>query len=697
MEEIVKKYIYEIKPVYKILAFFFFGFLWALANVGYSVALLTWFAFVPFLFLIKYENMKRGVLLSFIFGFTVYIFNLWWMMNPFLAYFDLNNQFLTGLALGLLVVCGLSAYFGFSYSLIFLISRFITYRKNKKLFYLVVPVVYTVVDYFYPKLWADQLGYSQYVFFHFSQVADIFGVSFISLLIVFSNCAIIDLIEAIWYKKNVFKHGAMFVVVIALVISSSIYGIFRYRNILEKIEQSEKVKVGLVQGNLTGFDKMTIPNSFTIDKYNRLAEELLEEDLDIMVWPETVIPATYSSAKMDFSNVKKFKKFPLLFGTHIVEEHEDGDDEYYNSLVLLSENQQKLDSYYKMQLLPFIEDMPLDFILGPVLQLYSAGEFSRGKDYKLLHLDKMKIAANICYEALFANHIRKSLSVGEERANILINATNDSWYGRSIEPMMHLHIAGMRAIENRIFLVRSTCTGHSAVFNAAGELINPTNQKSKEWFEKQGENLIKKAEKLISLSSQTAQTLLLKEKELIISLKQKEKFNKEELVKTFQFLDEFSRQILINYPEYKTEAKRISKYKERLINFLIKIDSKSEVNLENLVLDRVLNINKYISRIEKKSKGLRKTGKNLTNLRESDLDQYISPLFFEDTTVYQAALMEDETIFNLGGWIFIYILAIGLLINLIIIFVVRFYKIQAKRRAIKEIQERRKIIQLWLD
>ena len=83
----------------------------------------------------------------------------------------------------------------------------------------------------------------------------------------------------------------------------------------------------------------------------------------------------------------------------------------------------------------------------------------------------IKISPNICYEGIISDYIRKSIELKDKKANLIVNVTNDSWYGRTIEPMMHLHMTGFRSIENRISLVRSTNSGFSAVFNPAGDKL----------------------------------------------------------------------------------------------------------------------------------------------------------------------------------------------------------------------------------
>ncbi|HOV13173.1 MAG TPA: apolipoprotein N-acyltransferase [Spirochaetota bacterium] len=485
MEKIIKNQITEVRFFYKIFLYIFLGALWSFSNVGYSFGLLTWFTFVPFLFFIKYENFKWGLLFSWIFGFSAYTCHFWWMVNPFYSY--MSQDFLPigfgfiGIIVGSLATLLVAAYHGLMYLIIYGISKFAATKKNGDIFYLIMPLIVTAVDYFFPKLWFDQIGYSQYIFFNFSQIADLFGVPLITFIVISSNASIIILIESILYKKNLLFSIFLFSFVILIIIIGSIYGDYK-KNEVEK-SYEDFAKIGIVQGNYSGLDKKIFGKfDEMLTTYNDMTKTILDNTLDLVVWPESAIPTFFDSENKDFTSVKNFNKVPLLFGTHIIEtpnEESRKKDNIYNSLILLSEDGKKLDYYYKRKLLMFVEGFEPKF-LNIFMGLYGLTPFSSGEDNRIMSLNKLKIAANICYEDIIPTFVRKSLNFKDEKANILINCTNDSWFGKSIEPNMHLHIAGFRAIENRISLVRSTCTGYSAVFSPKGELLYKSGLLTKE-------------------------------------------------------------------------------------------------------------------------------------------------------------------------------------------------------------------------
>src|SRR4030042_6540482 len=453
----------------KICLYFLFGSLWSFSNVGYSFAFLPWFTFIPFIVTIKYEDNKYGFFYSWIFGFAVYFFHLWWMIHPItqVIFVEPLNPFSNILSwiIAFIIYLGVCIYHGLLYSLIFIATKYLS-KNDNRLFYFCIPIVTVVFDYFFPKLWYDQIGYSQYVFFHFSQIADIFGVPGISFIIICCNSAVSILIESFLYKKNINFGILIFSSMILIIIGSSLYGIFRYKYIMKISEEAQKANIGIVQGNFTGYEKRDKNNiEKMISVYNDLSEKILDKKPDLIVWPETAIPIEYDIDEDNYKDIKKFSEVPLLTGIHLININEKkGSLELYNSLVLISKDKKRLDYYNKRKLVPFVEKAPIS-MLNKLIEIFGYYPFTSGDEYKIMEIKNIKFSPNICYEGIIAGFIKKSIKVNDKKANLIINATNDSWYGRTIEPMMHLHMTGFRAIENRISLVRSTCTGYSAVFN----------------------------------------------------------------------------------------------------------------------------------------------------------------------------------------------------------------------------------------
>jgi apolipoprotein N-acyltransferase len=471
----------------KIALYALFGALWSFAQVGYSFALLTWFTFIPYLYMIKYENYKDGVIYSLIFGFTAYMVHFWWMPLSLAPVLFMNSNSFIFKALSLiiswLINIGICSYHGLMYVAGFLIARYIA-KRNIRLFYFYVPVVFTVLDVFFPKLWYDQIGYSQYIFFHFSQIADLLGVPLITFIVFSSNSACIILIEAYLYKKNIKRSALLFLTVICVIILSSIYGILRCNYIKNLYNDSPESIIGVVQGNYSGIDKLDETRSDEmINAYNELSISLIDQKPVLIVWPETAVTKIYDVKVKNYDGIKKFSGSSLLTGINLIDYKDNGDYDVYNSLVLISSNKKYVDSYSKIKLLPFAERMPLG--LNSILNFLGYKEFSSGKENKILKINNFKIVPNICYEAIIPDFVRKSLNIKGEESNIIINVTNDSWYGNTIEPKMHLMLARFRAIENRKTLIRATCTGYSAIILPTGDIIYQSELFKKDYIARQ--------------------------------------------------------------------------------------------------------------------------------------------------------------------------------------------------------------------
>lgn len=162
---------------------------------------------------------------------------------------------------------------------------------------------------------------------------------------------------------------------------------------------------------------------------------------------------------------------PLLFGAITYTETEEK-RHYYNSAILVAPDGKVLGRYDKNFLLIFGEYIPFSNWF-PFLKkwLPEAGDFIAGESVDVFDLKGIRLGVMICYEDIIPSFTRKL--VGKE-PNVLLNITNDAWFGKTAEPYLHLQLATFRAIENRLFLLRSTNTGVSAVIDPVGRILQET-------------------------------------------------------------------------------------------------------------------------------------------------------------------------------------------------------------------------------
>jgi apolipoprotein N-acyltransferase len=228
----------------------------------------------------------------------------------------------------------------------------------------------------------------------------------------------------------------------------------------------EPIRVSLIQGNIPQ-ERKWLPEQFkpTLDLYLGLSREHMSSDL--IVWPETAIPAFYhqvdKSLLEPLGEELKSLGVDLLLG--IAVRHDDG--RYFNAMASLGRNK---DAYYKRHLVPFGEFLPLKSLLDPLIDFLKIpmSDFSAGDPSKnLLQLAGYPMGISICYEDAFGEEVIRALP----DAAFLINASNDAWFGDSLAPHQHLEIARMRALESGRFLLRATNTGVSAIIDPTGGIV----------------------------------------------------------------------------------------------------------------------------------------------------------------------------------------------------------------------------------
>jgi apolipoprotein N-acyltransferase len=187
----------------------------------------------------------------------------------------------------------------------------------------------------------------------------------------------------------------------------------------------------------------------------------------LIVWPETAIPMFYHQA------IPVIEKLQALAREHNTEFitgipfMDPTSKNYYNSVIVIGNNP---DIYHKRHLVPFGEYLPFDRWLRPLLDFiqipmsnFSAGHYAR----PLVRAGDMMIGVSICYEDVFGEEVIEALP----QAQLLLNVSNDAWFGDSLAPHQHLQMARMRALESGRYMLRATNNGISAIINEKGKIV----------------------------------------------------------------------------------------------------------------------------------------------------------------------------------------------------------------------------------
>jgi apolipoprotein N-acyltransferase len=260
-----------------------------------------------------------------------------------------------------------------------------------------------------------------------------------------------------------------------------------------KKTSTEKLNTLIVQANIGNLEKVYAEKGAgyqqsIADRYFRMTREGLSKaqsegkKVDLIIWPESAYPdflnteyqhRVYSSQLVQF--VRDIQT-PLLTGAYSRDGQDVSDKKDYNALFVFDAfGQLTTPPYHKTELLVFGEYTPFGETF-PVLKKYNpAGSgFGRGKGPQIMLMPReapkseVKIGAQICYESLYPEFSRKLALLG---ADVIVNLTNDSWFGPTFEPHQHMLMTLSRAIETRRPLIRSTNTGISTVILASGEIL----------------------------------------------------------------------------------------------------------------------------------------------------------------------------------------------------------------------------------
>ncbi|MDM7914483.1 MAG: apolipoprotein N-acyltransferase, partial [Candidatus Eisenbacteria bacterium] len=211
-----------------------------------------------------------------------------------------------------------------------------------------------------------------------------------------------------------------------------------------------------------------------IDDLLRRTREAGEKRPDLIVWPETAVPMVLLQEPVYLAQVEETVRAihtPLLAGTLDYERTPDG---YlaHNSAALFGADGRLVDRYDKQRLVPFSERMPFQK-QAPWLSSLNFGQsdFSPGSRYVLFPVERARIGVLICFESIFPELAQRFVAHG---ANLLVNITNDFWFGDTAAPVQHAEMAIFRAVETRTPLLRCANTGISMVVDPWGRVSHQT-------------------------------------------------------------------------------------------------------------------------------------------------------------------------------------------------------------------------------
>lgn len=430
-----------------------FGILLTLAFAPYDYGYLAALALVFFYCFCMAQSIWRAVITGYLFGLGLFGSGIWWV---YISIHNFGGADPVSSSLLVLLLVGIWALFPALTAGLFV--KFFA-SADVRLRVAAFSVLWVAVEYFrgywllngFPWL---QIAYSQIntPLAGFAPLAGVYGLGF--LLALSASMAV-----EMWRIRSVRCWPG------ALVLLSIWAGGWCLQGIQWTKAGGSPVTMTLVQGNIAQGQKWLPGQKLrTLQLYQQLTEQ--HWDSDVIIWPETAIPAF-------LSQVKDFYLDPLAqkardHGVDLVVSlptNGQGKD-YYNSVMTLG---RKEALYHKNHLLPFGEYLPLQPLSGWILDQLQIplGDFAAGTDRQpLLQAGGYPFVTTICYEDAFGELVIRQV----EQAAYLVNVTNDAWFGNTSQPYQHMQMAQMRALEVGRYMVRVTNTGLTGFVKPNGQI-----------------------------------------------------------------------------------------------------------------------------------------------------------------------------------------------------------------------------------
>ncbi len=299
------------------------------------------------------------------------------------------------------------------------------------------------------------------------QSASLFGSYFITFLIVTVNGLLAYLL--LHPSKRVLC-GAL---AGGLFLGNLLFGAVRMATLTD---EGEPVTAAAIQGNKSSLDFWSFSTMDEVmEVYGDLSLEAAEAGADIIVWPETCIPANIDRSSSVYGYVTELARecgVPILCG--LFTQVEEGSIADYNSIVVALPDGTVHDTVYnKRNPVPFGEFVPyrklVMTLVPPLAEINTLDEdIPAGEDSVVFDLEVGNVGSLICFDSIYERNATDSIANG---AQLLAVSTNDSWFQDSRGVWMHHAQSQLRAIETGRYVVRSANTGVSSVINAKGEVL----------------------------------------------------------------------------------------------------------------------------------------------------------------------------------------------------------------------------------
>jgi apolipoprotein N-acyltransferase len=423
----------------------------------------AWIALVPVVITALLRGPRAALGWGWLYGLTFFLVLLRWLNYTFRVYSAIPWPLTFAPTVALAAYCGL--YVGaFAWAL-----SWIARRRSPTLALLAAPFLWVAAEWIRGHLmggfpWGS-LGYSQYQRLPVIQIAELGGVAAVSFVVLAVNAALAGLVVLPW-RRAVAGIG-----IAAVLLGGTLaFGAAR----LGSAERPGEVAVAVLQPSIEQPLKWDARHTVqTLMIHFALARRVAPERPALFVWPETTSPTILRRDEGLLTALSRLSGqlgAPLLVGT--LDAVDGKIDRYSNTAFLLGEHG-IVGRYDKIHLVPFGEYVPLSQLIGFVRGWAAfLAELEAGARATVFPGPPAPFGVVICYEGIFPDLFRQFVKGG---ARLMINMTNDGWFGRTSGPVQHFAMYPLRAVEHRTAIVRSANTGVSAFIAPTGRVTRLMN------------------------------------------------------------------------------------------------------------------------------------------------------------------------------------------------------------------------------
>jgi apolipoprotein N-acyltransferase len=433
---------------------------------------LHWFSFVPIFWALSPTDDRWNVRAGYVSGWLAVFTLFFWLGETVVRFSNIP------LPLAYVIVAIFASAFAIPYGV--LMGSVHWLRRNLGVWWvLVLPGINASFEKLAPALFPYYQGVSQYRVAATWQLASLIGVIGISYLVLLTNCA---LAEAVFRRREKRRqpwllHGT----VLALFVANIGFGTWRTAEVEAKLAEAPVLRAAILQQGVSMEERLTQPARVWLDAWVTQTRAVTALKPDLVVWPEGAVPYNPGEKKAIeyFGDLTKKGGYDLLMGGGTIDwfVNEKGEKDYtaYNSAYAFDRDGNLDGRYNKMVPLPFGEYMP-GAKLFPFLKeiIQGPGDFLAGTEVTVFHgsyadprggRGRYTYTAPICYEAILADQMWKMKDV-----DLLVNITNDAWFGDTTCPHQHAMLTAVQAIELGRPLLRLAYTGISWVVEPHGAI-----------------------------------------------------------------------------------------------------------------------------------------------------------------------------------------------------------------------------------